>query len=259
MSISAMAWALKQNVGSPTRKLVLLAIANYADENGKCWPSQERLCQDTELGERTIRDALKGLEADGYITRTSRHVNGNKRQTDILQLVDGHRQELPVAPPANGSKSHRQMAPKPPAAPAGKPSIEPSEEEPSAFSAGAPKAKVIPFPNSESQSKAKGARIAADWKATPELTALALELGFSHEAAIRELANFHDYWLAASGSNAVKRDWIAAARVWLRKAASRFQNSRGPSAGGHGPSSGGRFGAMQRALARVAHSDPFSE
>lgn len=33
-----------------------------------------------------------------------------------------------------------------------------------------------------------------------------------------ETANFVDYWTAASGSNATKRDWIAAWRTWMRKA-----------------------------------------
>ena len=35
MSFQAMAWAVKQNTKSPVSKLVLLMIANYADEKGE--------------------------------------------------------------------------------------------------------------------------------------------------------------------------------------------------------------------------------
>lgn len=34
----------------------------------------------------------------------------------------------------------------------------------------------------------------------------------------RETANFCDYWRAASGRTSTKRDWVAAWRVWMRKA-----------------------------------------
>lgn len=36
--------------------------------------------------------------------------------------------------------------------------------------------------------------------------------------AKREFEKFRDHWLAASGANAVKMDWYAAWRNWLRKA-----------------------------------------
>ena len=42
-----------------------------------------------------------------------------------------------------------------------------------------------------------------------------------------EIEKFKDYWLAASGSTAVKRDWDAAFRTWLRKAA-EYRRSQTP-------------------------------
>jgi hypothetical protein len=48
MSWQATTWAMNQKVGNAGRKLLLLALANYADENGVCWPSQGRLSLDTE-------------------------------------------------------------------------------------------------------------------------------------------------------------------------------------------------------------------
>jgi hypothetical protein len=40
MSVQAITWALSVKAGSPGAKAVLLALANYANEFGLCWPSQ---------------------------------------------------------------------------------------------------------------------------------------------------------------------------------------------------------------------------
>ncbi len=67
MSWQATAWAVRQKAGNPGAKLVLLVIANYADENGECWPSIERLAEETEQGESTIRRHLAGLKSAGLL------------------------------------------------------------------------------------------------------------------------------------------------------------------------------------------------
>ena len=55
MSWIVTAWAIKQKTGSTRRKAVLLALANYADPTGVCWPSQERLAEDTEQSVDSIQ------------------------------------------------------------------------------------------------------------------------------------------------------------------------------------------------------------
>jgi DNA-binding transcriptional ArsR family regulator len=67
MSIFALAWAKKQKAGSATRKFVLMAIADYADEHGKAYPSVARLAEDTELSDRSVQRALKDLEEAGLL------------------------------------------------------------------------------------------------------------------------------------------------------------------------------------------------
>jgi hypothetical protein len=99
MSIHAVSWALNLKVGSPTLKLVLIAVANYADENGCCWPSQERIAKDTELTDRAVREALKKLQSLGFIERSDRRINGAKRQTDIIHLRFRQRNDIPLATP----------------------------------------------------------------------------------------------------------------------------------------------------------------
>ena len=69
MSWKATAWALRQTTGAARRKLLLLALANYADENGVCWPSQATLARDTEQSVDTVQRQLDVLEQLRLVTR----------------------------------------------------------------------------------------------------------------------------------------------------------------------------------------------
>jgi hypothetical protein len=68
MSWQATAWAELQTTGSPSRKVLLLILANYADEFGICWPSQETLSKGTEQSLDTIQRQLRRLEDSGLIS-----------------------------------------------------------------------------------------------------------------------------------------------------------------------------------------------
>lgn len=52
---------------SPTDKLVLILMANHADENGVCWPSIGLIQQKTGLGRRTVYNCMKRLREAGHI------------------------------------------------------------------------------------------------------------------------------------------------------------------------------------------------
>lgn len=62
MSWQATAWAIQQNTGSARRKLLLLALANYADKHGTGWPSQETLALNTEQSVDSVQRQLIALE-----------------------------------------------------------------------------------------------------------------------------------------------------------------------------------------------------
>lgn len=72
MSVQAISWALGVEAGGPGAKCVLLALANYADENGECWPSQQTIAKQTEMSVRTLRDRLNDLVEAGLIERRKR-------------------------------------------------------------------------------------------------------------------------------------------------------------------------------------------
>jgi hypothetical protein len=52
----------------PTAKLVLLALALRAGQDGRAWPSIGRLCVDTGLSERAVRYAIQTLAEAGHLS-----------------------------------------------------------------------------------------------------------------------------------------------------------------------------------------------
>ena len=106
MSIQAVSWAIKQKTGSPTAKVLLICLANYADEDGLCWPSQATIANETELSERAAREWLKTLEENGFIERTRRHRADGTRASDLIRLCLNRCSETPpVNQPANSADS----------------------------------------------------------------------------------------------------------------------------------------------------------
>lgn len=89
MSFQAMTWAVKAKL--PTgEKIVLLMMANYADADGKCWPSLTTLSRDTGLSKSTVQRAIKSLVKQGLVKTEARTYRGRtisnvyKLKTKIL-------------------------------------------------------------------------------------------------------------------------------------------------------------------------------
>ena len=80
----------------PSEKLLLLALAIYADGDGVCWPSQSALSEKTGMAERTLRDAAKSLEKINLLSVEKHGRNRNRYQVLIRQnLPESDRQNLP--------------------------------------------------------------------------------------------------------------------------------------------------------------------
>jgi hypothetical protein len=71
---------------SASEKLLLLVLANFADEAMGCWPSHKRLADDTGLTQRTVLTLLKALEDKKLISRTERLRADGSRTTDKITL-----------------------------------------------------------------------------------------------------------------------------------------------------------------------------
>lgn len=64
--IMTLAWAVDL---PPSEKLVLLALADCANDEGHCWPGRSSLIAKTGQCLRTLQDALRSLDKKGHITR----------------------------------------------------------------------------------------------------------------------------------------------------------------------------------------------
>jgi len=89
MSVRAMTWALDQKVGDHTLKLILIALADFADEKGHCFPPQKMLAEIAECSIDTVQRGLKKLEGIGALSRQRRHNKTGNRSTDLYELSLG--------------------------------------------------------------------------------------------------------------------------------------------------------------------------
>ena len=86
MSFQAMTWAVRQTVGNATGKAILLMLANYADENGSCFPSHEKLAEACECSPKTVGRWIADFEAANILSREKRYGEGGYRRSDRLYL-----------------------------------------------------------------------------------------------------------------------------------------------------------------------------
>lgn len=99
MSVRAMAWAWDQSVGHPTRKLVLMALADHADDAGRCWPGADTVAGKVGVGERTVRRHIEALAEGGYLTQAKRirRDDGTLGSWILVLHLDGGDHRSPVS------------------------------------------------------------------------------------------------------------------------------------------------------------------
>lgn len=69
MSLRAMIWSFDQHDTTPTQRLLLLALANYANADNETWPKVTTLEQDTGFGKSTIYRERSALCDIGLLTK----------------------------------------------------------------------------------------------------------------------------------------------------------------------------------------------
>ncbi|EPH1241359.1 DnaT-like ssDNA-binding domain-containing protein [Escherichia coli] len=79
MSRHATDWAWETAPGSSSLKLILLSMADRADEYNLCYPSIERLVKDTCLNKKTVQAGLISLMKMGLISDTGERKGATKR------------------------------------------------------------------------------------------------------------------------------------------------------------------------------------
>jgi hypothetical protein len=92
----------------PMQKLVLVAMADNANDEGECWPSVPYLARKTGAGTRTVQRAIIALDENGHLTRIEEpgkvcHYRIHPRQSDTPQGEKRGRQD--DTPPPSDSRS----------------------------------------------------------------------------------------------------------------------------------------------------------
>ncbi len=92
MSIDATIWAWSASVSKSSERLVLLSLADRADENCLCYPSMERLSNDTLLDIKTVKKVVTDLIDKGFVVDTGDR-KGSTQRVRVLRLVGVSKRE----------------------------------------------------------------------------------------------------------------------------------------------------------------------
>ena len=71
-----------------SQTLVLLALADAANDEGVCWPSQAEIGRKARLKDRAVRNQIRSLEAAGLLS-VSRRATPQGRKTNVYRLNIG--------------------------------------------------------------------------------------------------------------------------------------------------------------------------
>ena len=86
MSMELMVKAMKTKVGNPLRKLVLIKLADNANDMGECWPSYQHIADQCEIGRSTVKVHIRELEKSGLLRREFRR-KGELNQSNVFHLA----------------------------------------------------------------------------------------------------------------------------------------------------------------------------
>ncbi|HIE9871495.1 TPA: helix-turn-helix domain-containing protein [Klebsiella pneumoniae] len=213
MSRAATDWAWGLEIKA-SQKLLMLSLADRADELHCCYPSIQRLVKDTGMDRKTIGKWINQMIEDGFISDTGER-KGKTKQVRVLRLniEVKEAQKRNSTKFGNNTKNGHETSPildnkrsqNWDAESVIEPNIEPTLSARGQFISEAAKRRIGISPNGEIP-------FPPAFKPSADHIAIASEKGINIET---ELLNFRDYH-QARGTKLI--DWNSAFRVWLRNA-----------------------------------------
>ncbi|HJW23932.1 MAG TPA: helix-turn-helix domain-containing protein [Rhodocyclaceae bacterium] len=98
----AMVWDAYPGVGSEL--LAMLALADWSDDEGRCWPSMASIAKKTRLSEKQARRVVHSIIETGYLTVTDNPQGGATSRRYQIQVNR-------LTPPADGTPPMDGRAP----------------------------------------------------------------------------------------------------------------------------------------------------
>lgn len=91
MSIELITKAFKTKTANSTQKLILIKLADNANDDGQCFPSHRHIADQCQCTRRTVINAIKALEEQGLLTiEERRDFNSGQQKSNIYHLhLDG--------------------------------------------------------------------------------------------------------------------------------------------------------------------------
>ncbi|EFE98258.1 helix-turn-helix domain-containing protein [Serratia odorifera] len=162
MSMNLMAQAMSIKVGNPLRKLVLIKMADNANDEGECWPSYQHIADHCECSRSAVKAHITALINMGLLSKENRlgSNNGKGNTSNIYRITLG----TPVPSKSIAPRASKNTPPVPskntggasestaPVSPAGTPcatscpqnqSLEPKDKKPSCQDASQPDEKTL--------------------------------------------------------------------------------------------------------------------
>lgn len=205
MSMLLMVQAMKLKVGNPLRKLVLIKLADNANDQGECWPSYQHVADQCEISKSTVRKHIKDLESAGLLR--IEHRDGPKGNSSNLYHLSLHpvpsesigmpSESIPPVPSDDTRTSH---------------SLEPVKE---------------PVNGSAEPKEKRACQLPKDFEPNKNNIEVAKDLGVDLNYQVEQFKDWH----LAKGSK--YKNWNFALNTWMRKSAefssgNRFNQSANP-------------------------------
>lgn len=220
MSIVQIAMVFGANLG-PTEMLVAIALADYADDDGRrVFPAISTIAAKVNLSRRTVQRIIRRLENVGYVVVASE--GGGRGQPRRLELhpevLEKGVTDDALSEPAKGVTR---------VTPFNNPDVKRAsrvtrkgvtgvtQSVSNRHSSVSEETDYSLITAERGERRAVARRLPAGWLPGPALVAWAARERPDVDVGLA-VARFRDYWIAVSGSRGRKLDWSATFRNWIR-------------------------------------------
>lgn len=110
MSIRIMSQVWNMEIDDSTAKLTLMALADFSDDEGYCYPSYEVLAKRISKSKRTAIRAVEKLTELGFLQKEKRELNDGTSRTNLYKIVSEN-ERVTQTPPmmTNGKEAVTSM------------------------------------------------------------------------------------------------------------------------------------------------------